>query len=78
MKFIKTFAECQKAAMVLELQDQSTPNDPDNSIRGCVYATNDWLSFTIFNGIMDHGDGVCGTYDKGTQYDCICKTSGNI
>ena len=75
MKWITTFAECQKAAVVLDLQDQSTPNEINTSVEGCVYATNDWLSFTTFN---DDGDAACGTYDERTQYDCICKTTGNI
>jgi len=66
---IETVDECEAAAATLGLADTSVsgwgvPERPP----GCIYASNDWLSFST---LSDAETSVCGS----AAYDCICKTS---
>ena len=76
---ITSRAECERAAVSLKLVDtSSTDNYPvDGRPYGCIYASNNWLSVSSSNG-HPYTNVACGTHHGGEDYDCICKTSGNL
>merc|ERR1711871_961575 len=65
---IEKRAECHAASVSLGLKDNSiagwgVPGRP----HGCIYASNDWLSFA-----EDKTSTPCGTYHAGFTYSCLC------
>ena len=71
---IGTVAECEVAASQLGLPDTSVSGYGTSSRPvGCIYASNDWLSFSDYASTQD-----CGSNDGLYRYDCICKLGAGM
>ena len=71
---IQTVAECEAAAAALSLADTSvSAHGIAARPPGCIYASNDWLSYST---LSDAEASACGATD-GYVYECICKLSAD-
>ena len=80
MEMITSRSECERAAVSLNLLDTTiySDNNPLNGRPyGCIYADNDWLSFSSPEG-HPYSNFACGTRWHYDTYDCICKITGNL
>ena len=76
MRMLSTKKECEDAADVLELSDNSAYEIQDTQRpQGCIYASNDWLSWASPDGHPDPSK-PCGTHDSGMKYSCLCSRAG--
>ena len=77
-EILESKAECEKAANILELMDQSANVDQVQGLPyGCLYTNNDWLMFYPPDG-PPYPPALCGSNYNGSKYDCICRKGGNI
>ena len=78
MRMLSTKKECEDAADVLELTDNLAYEIQDTQRpQGCIYASNDWLSWASPDGHPDPSK-PCGTIDSRMTYSCICSRAGKI
>ena len=72
MTMIQTKEECEKAALSLALSDTTAvENERDDRPYGCIYASNDWLAYSLDGSPFTPAN--CGSQQGSKTYDCICK-----
>ena len=77
-EMVLTKSECDQAAGVLELLDQSAEVRRQEGVSyGCAYAENDGLMFYPADA-PPYPAGPCGANYNGTNYNCICRVGGKI
>ena len=68
--------ECESASIYLDLYDNSAEVLQANGRPyGCIYASNDWLSWYDPND-SPYESSLCGGNDGNNGYDCICTILG--
>ena len=75
---VKSLTTCESAVKHLGLSDTvAYSRQYDGRPHGCIYASNDWLSW--YNSVdSPYVSALCGSTQGYYEYDCICATSGKI